>query len=430
MPGLEPLLIPRAEHCVSRANISPNALRVMQRLNDAGYESYLVGGAVRDLLLGGRPKDFDVATDARPEEIRALFRNCRLIGRRFRLAHVHFGAEIVEVATFRGDADGDERTEINGLLVRDNVYGTLEEDALRRDFTVNALYYGITDFALRDYAGGYADIQQRQLRLIGDPRQRYTEDPVRMLRAARLAAKLDFRIDPATADPIPGLAGLLEEAAPARLFDECLKLFLSGHARASWEWLERLQLVAALFPETAQRLAEDRHGGARDMLLAALDNTDARIREGKPVTPAFLFAALLWEPYRRRVIDEVRQGRRGPDAEEIAADLVTAAQMRRVALPKRFALPMREIWTLQSRFDEHQRKRVQRFLVHPRFRACYDFLELRCLQSPELREVYDWWTAVQHRGIDAMPAEAGLLPSSSRKRKRRRPRRQPPVATH
>src|SRR5690606_31142284 len=252
MPALR--VIPRDQHSISRKDISANALRVLYRLREGGHEGYLVGGAVRDLLVGGHPKDFDVATSATPEEVKQLFRNCRLIGRRFRLAHVVFGREIIEVATFRANVDdgsGDRETHEGGRLLRDNVYGTVEDDAVRRDFTANALYYTIDDFSVRDYVGGFADVQHRLLRLIGAPEARYREDPVRMLRAARLAAKLDFSIEPATAAPLRALAPLLSEAAPARLFEECLKMFLSGHGVASFESLERHGLLQALLPEAA-----------------------------------------------------------------------------------------------------------------------------------------------------------------------------------
>ncbi|MFZ1390582.1 MAG: polynucleotide adenylyltransferase PcnB, partial [Dokdonella sp.] len=257
---LVPRIIPRAEHGISRKNISNGALRVLYRLHEAGYKAFLVGGAVRDLLLGGHPKDFDIATDATPEQTRALFRNCRLIGRRFRLAHVVFGHEIVEVATFRGIGEvGDsDRHVVDGRIVRDNVYGTIEEDAIRRDFSVNALYYDIADFSVRDYVGGIADLQQRTMRLIGDAEQRYREDPVRMLRAARLAAKLDFAIAPEAEAPIKVLAPLLADVAPARLFDESLKLFLSGHGLESLRRLHNLGLLGQIFPATAAALAGPR----------------------------------------------------------------------------------------------------------------------------------------------------------------------------
>lgn len=294
-------IIPREQHVISRKNISKAALRVLYRLNEAGYAAYLVGGAVRDLLLGGHPKDFDVATSATPEEVKKLFRNCRLIGRRFRLAHVVFGPEIIEVATFRGtgEEDGSEgdRHIVDGRIVRDNVWGTIEEDAVRRDFRVNALYYDISDFSVRDYVGGMQDVENKVLHLIGDPATRYREDPVRMLRAARLAAKLEFRIDPKASAPFEELGPLLAEAAPARLFDESLKLFLAGHGLKSFRMLEKCGLLKFMFPATARALKRGDEA-LRSLIEQGLANTDARIAEGKSVTPAFLFAVLLWGEVR------------------------------------------------------------------------------------------------------------------------------------
>ncbi len=367
-------VIPRDQHTISRKDISPNALRVLYRLRESGFGAYLVGGAVRDLLVGGHPKDFDVATSATPEEVKALFRNCRLIGRRFRLAHVVFGREIIEVATFRANIDdgsGDRELD-NGRLVRDNVYGTIEDDAIRRDFTCNALYYAIEDFSVRDYCGGFEDVQARLMKLIGDPELRYQEDPVRMLRAVRLAAKLNFDIEAGTAEPIPRLAGLLSEAAPARLFEEILKLFLSGHGVASFEGLERYGLLGALFPESAAALKSNRSGALRAMVLEGLRNTDARVANDEPVSPAFLFALLLWPAFCRTLMGLQAQGVQPEDAQRRAADRVTLHQLERVALPRRFSLPMQEIWLLQTRFSSRQRKRVFRTLSHPRFRAAFE----------------------------------------------------------
>ncbi len=334
-------VIPRDQHTISRKDISPNALRVLYRLRESGFGAYLVGGAVRDLLVGGHPKDFDVATSATPEEVKALFRNCRLIGRRFRLAHVVFGREIIEVATFRANIDdgsGDRELD-NGRLVRDNVYGTIEDDAIRRDFTCNALYYAIEDFSVRDYCGGFEDVQARLMKLIGDPELRYQEDPVRMLRAVRLAAKLNFDIEAGTAEPIPRLAGLLSEAAPARLFEEILKLFLSGHGVASFEGLERYGLLGALFPESAAALKSNRSGALRAMVLEGLRNTDARVANDEPVSPAFLFALLLWPAFCRTLMGLQAQGVQPEDAQRRAADRVTLHQLERVALPRRFGEP-------------------------------------------------------------------------------------------
>lgn len=400
-------LIPRDQHPISRQNISKSALRVLYRLNEAGYEAYLVGGAVRDLLLGRQPKDFDVATSATPEQVRQLFRNCRLIGRRFRLAHVVFGPEVIEVATFRGsedDGSGDREID-NGLLVRDNVYGSIEEDAVRRDFTANALFYGVADFAVRDYVGGFEDIRARVLRLIGEPERRYREDPVRMLRAVRLAAKLDFSIEPASADPIARLAPLLGEASNARLFDESLKLFLTGHGARAFELLEQYGLVEQLLPDTAAALALDASGLCRQMLMTALHNSDARIAEGKSVTPAYLFAVLLWPAYAQDLQTLLQEGHAMAVAEQRAADRVTLRQASRIAIPRRFSTPMHEIWWLQSRFPQRQRKRVFRLLAHPRFRAAFDFLDLRASTVPELHAERDWWLAAQSMPSDTLSAQ-------------------------
>ncbi|AMU98341.1 polynucleotide adenylyltransferase [Xanthomonas citri pv. fuscans] len=424
-------VIPRDQHTISRKDISPNALRVLYRLRESGFGAYLVGGAVRDLLVGGHPKDFDVATDATPEEVKALFRNCRLIGRRFRLAHVVFGREIIEVATFRANVDdgsGDRELD-NGRLVRDNVYGTIEDDAIRRDFTCNALYYAIEDFSVRDYCGGFEDVQARLMKLIGDPQLRYQEDPVRMLRAVRLAAKLNFDIEAGTAEPIPRLAGLLSEAAPARLFEEILKLFLSGHGVASFEGLERYGLLSALFPESAAALKSNRSGALRAMVLEGLRNTDARVANDEPVSPAFLFALLLWPAFCRTLMGLQAQGVQPEDAQRRAADRVTLHQLERVALPRRFSLPMQEIWLLQTRFSSRQRKRVFRTLSHPRFRAAFDFLVLRQFASADHAADVEFWREAQKSSgqelvdaIESAQADHDSDEGAPRKRRRRRRR--------
>ena len=399
LPTAELRSIPRDQHVISRRDISPNALRVLYRLREAGYGAFLVGGAVRDLLIGQHPKDFDVATDATPEQVKHLFRNCRLIGRRFRLAHVVFGREIIEVATFRAgggdDGTGDRETGDDGRVLRDNIYGTIEEDALRRDFTANALYYAIEDFSVRDYVGGFEDVAHRVLKLIGDPDTRYREDPVRMLRAVRLAAKLHFNIHPTAADPMPRLAPLLREASSARLFEECLKLFLAGHAEASFLGLEAHGLLPVLFPETAAALKSNRSGALRRMLLQGLRGTDARIAADEPVSPAFLFALLLWPAYCRALAELQAQGMHVAEAERRAADRVTVHQFAMVALPRRFSLPMQEIWLLQGRFAQRQRKRVMRLLSHPRFRAAFDFLQLRLVASDAHADDVAFWTDAQ-----------------------------------
>ena len=436
-------IIPREQHSISRKQISSAALRVLYRLNEAGYAAYLVGGAVRDLLIGGQPKDFDVATDATPEDVRRLFRNCRLIGRRFRLAHVVFGPEIIEVATFRGSGDGEngegDRHVVDGRIVRDNVWGTLEEDALRRDFTVNALYYDIADFSVRDYVGGFEDVQRRVLRLIGDPVQRYREDPVRMLRAVRLSAKLDFAIAPEARAPFAELGELLAQAPPARLFDETLKMFLAGSGLKSFHALEQSGLLGAVFPLTARALAFRGGASFRALLEAGLRGTDARIAEGKSVTPAFLFAALLWGAVQAQAQREIARGVESNLAWQRVGNQVIAEQARHVAIPRRFGQVMQEIWALQPRFADRQKKRVFRLLTHPRFRGAYDFLLLRAAEGEDVAELGRWWTRAQAMPHDALAAELSAVPdaggvvaaapSGDGEKKRRRRRRKPKAAT-
>ena len=431
--SLVPRIIPRAEHGISRKNISNGALRVLYRLHEAGFQAFLVGGAVRDLLLGGRPKDFDVATNATPEQTRALFRNCRLIGRRFRLAHVVFGREIVEVATFRGigeEGDGDRHV-VDGRILRDNVYGGIEEDAIRRDFTINALYYDIADFSVRDYVGGIVDLQQRSLRLIGDPEQRYREDPVRMLRAARLSAKLDFAISEEAEAPIRALAPLLADVAPARLFDESLKLFLSGHGLESLRRLHSLDLLGQICPATARALEGPNRERFGRLLGHSFLSTDERVQNDRPVTPAFLFSALLWEPVRSEAERLLGEGYEHANAWSVAVERILHQQATRIAIPKRFAMAMEEIWLLQPRFELRQRKRVMRLLAHPRFRAAYDFLVLRSHEEPELGEQVQWWTEAQGMSAHDLseslavpsPARSEDAPAGKRKRPRRRKRK-------
>ena len=421
-------MIPRASHNISRADISEGALKVLYRLKGAGYEGYLVGGGVRDLLLGREPKDFDIATNARPEEVKALFRNCRLIGRRFRLAHVRFGPEIIEVATFRTGSEEDEdsgRVTVDGRILRDNAFGTLEDDAVRRDFTFNSLYYGIHDFSVVDFANGVHDLEAGLVRLIGEPQVRFREDPVRILRALRFAAKLGFRIEAATEAALAELASLLEDIAPARLYDEVLKLFMSGHAVASFELMDRYDVFRRLFPQTHRSMQEDAGGTTRRLLLQALANTDARIEEGKPVTPAFLCAALLWGPLIRTA-SQLSAGADASDREllEQAAGAVIEEQVRRVAFPKRFTLVTREIWALQLRLEQRSGRRPAQLLADPRFRAAYDFLVLRGESGEDLGDLPDWWTRFQEEGDEtrrSMLSEAGVTAPRKRRRRRRRP---------
>ncbi len=522
-PSATPRIISRSEHTVSRSHISPNALRVLYKLRDAGFMAFLVGGCVRDLLLGIEPKDFDVATDALPEQVRKLFRNCRLVGRRFRLAHVFFGREIIEVATFRaatapsqgeeplpdadpedgeapeldeldalappagsaldevededddaeegednaeeaastpqdhqvraaesgsparrsaaparavfGDAadlDSERVMDETGRIIRDNVYGTIDADVWRRDFTCNALYYNIADFSLWDYVGGKEDVAARVLKLIGDPETRFREDPVRMLRAARFEAKLSFEIDPATAEPIARLGELLGGVPPARLFDETLKLFLTGHGARSFVVLQRRGLLAPLLPTVAAYFESHPGSLVEKLLLRGLENTDARVTADKPVTPTFLFALLLYGPIAG--IIESTPPERWHELGTIldACDKAAREAQRHVAIPKRFTLGVREMFALQPRLEHPRGRRALRVLEHPRFRAAYDLLLLRSdfgLASPDMAK---WWTRVQEvsadergRMADALTGQMQRTDGPRRGGRRRRRRRNP-----
>lgn len=392
-------VIPRSSHNISRENISENALKVLYRLHKAGYQACLVGGGVRDLILGLEPKDFDVATDASPEEVKSLFRNCRLIGRRFRLAHVFFGRDIIEVATFRGKGEGeeDERKESDqGRILRDNVYGSIEEDAWRRDFTINALYYDIKDYSVLDYMNGMQDIERGVLRIIGDPEQRYREDPVRMLRVARFAVKLGFKIHEDTEKPLFELAPLLQDISPSRLFDESIKLFFSGQALQTFETLRHYGLFGHLYPMTEAELSREEQGFPVMLVAQAMKNTDERLQQGKSVTPAFIYAALLWEPIRalaQRIYEE--EDLPAFPAMQKAIAQILSQQSRHTSIPKRFSIFMREVWQLQGRFDFMTGMRPYKLLSHPRFRAAYDFMLLRVACSEASDEMADWWTRFQ-----------------------------------
>lgn len=443
-------ILPRDQHTVSRSQISPNALRVLYRLRDAGFQGFLVGGCVRDILLGLTPKDFDVATSASPDEVKRLFRNCRLIGRRFRLAHVFFGNEIIEVATFRAasapppgdepladldpeEGEGPELSEpeefdsdvadtegedshvldAHGRILRDNAYGTIDEDVWRRDFTANALYYNIADFSIWDYVGGVEDVRARRLRMIGDPETRFREDPVRMLRAARFEAKLDFTIDAETAEPMHALAGLLASAPPARLFDETLKLFLAGHGERSYEVLKKHGLLDALLPSVASYFRSHPGSLVEKLMLHGLANTDARVRADKSVTPTFLFALLLYGPIAR--IIEAMPPQRWHELGAImdACDKAVRELSARVAIPRRFSLGVREMFALQPRLEQPRGRRALRLLEHPRFRAAYDLLWLRAQQGLASKEIADWWTALQEAPPEKRGAMADALAGTS-----------------
>jgi len=369
----------------------------MHRLHSKGYEAFLVGGAVRDILLGLHPKDFDIATNAHPEEVHALFKNSRLIGRRFKLVHILFGREMIEVATFRGQAvDQGSKQSDSGMLLRDNVYGTIEEDAIRRDFTVNALYYNAQDFCIHDFLGSLADIKTRTIRMIGDPETRYREDPVRMLRALRFSAKLNFDISSETSGPIYELAYLLGNIAPARLFDEVLKLLLSGHAVSLFHDLLRYNLFTSLFPHVANTLQNDAQAKFyHSFIECGLENTDSRILANKPVTPAFLYATLLW-PEVNRVWQQLQsEGIAEFPALQQAGQMAVQSQIQHISIPKRFSLMMKEIWEYQIRLKKTQGRRPQLLVQQPRFRAAYDFLLLREQAGEQLDGLGKWWTQFQ-----------------------------------
>ena len=469
---------------------------MLYRLRDAGFQAFLVGGCVRDLLLGLDPKDFDVATDALPEQVKRLFRNCRLVGRRFRLAHVFFGQETIEVATFRAasaPSQGEEPLEIEeageeepgaqvdgeegeildlggpvtepraaraeaahapvgaiqegdldpdavrmfdetGRILRDNVYGTIDNDVWRRDFTANALYYNVADFSIWDYVGGVEDIAARRLRLIGDPDTRYREDPVRMLRAARFEAKLGFELDAQTAEPLARLRDLLGGVPPARLFDETLKLFLSGHGARSLAVLRSRGLLAALLPNVATYLAAHPDSLVEKLLHKGLSNTDGRIVAGRPVSPTFLLAVLLYGPIAQ--IIEAMPPSRWHELSSIleACDQAVREAQAHIAIPRRFALGLREMFAMQPRLEYPRGRRALRLLAHPRFRAGYDLLLLRAEFGLASAETARWWTQLQEANeqdreqmTDSLvPGRSGADRKSSRRR-RGRGRRTPNV---
>lgn len=407
---------------LSADKLDRHAVSITDRLVKAGFQAYLVGGCVRDLLLGMHPKDFDVSTNAEPEEIQALFKNCRLIGRRFRLAHIHFGRHVIEVATFRGPHikhdKNDSHAHKDGRLLRDNVYGTLEEDAWRRDFTVNALYLDPKKKTVIDYVGGIEDHQNRVLRLMGDPTTRFKEDPVRLIRAVRFKAKLNFQIDAHTAEPMKRMAPLLKDIPAARLYDEILKLFLNTQASQVFEMLRQYDLFKALFPQTELCLQKAESDSPLLLIKQAMVNTEARLKNQQHVTPYFLLATLLWEPVRR--LSEQNRSSFSSDTQAIhaAANEVVAHQVSRIAIPKRMTTPMREVWALQPRFHKQVGVRCLRFLEHPRFRAAYDFMLLRSQYSEVDPAIADWWTHLQ----TLEPAEQKLMtrPSQFKHKKSRK----------
>jgi poly(A) polymerase len=416
-------VIPFGLHGVAREQLSYGALKVTDGLQAAGYQAYVVGGAVRDLLLERTPKDFDVATDATPEEVRRVFRRSRIIGRRFQLVHVMFGEEVVEVSTFRSLIEAeDAQTDEHGRLLRDNQFGDQEQDAARRDFTANALFYDPSTQEIYDYHGGYADTRNGKLRMIGDPLVRYREDPVRMLRAVRLSAKLGMQIDRETAAPIAKMKSLLDNVPQARLLDEVLKMLLSGHSMECIQHLRKMHLHHGLLP-LLDVIWEQPMG--EKFVMLALRNTDERLSQDKTVSPAFLFAALLWHEVLSSWKIRVKQGARPVGAMHDAMDEVLAKQKEKLAIPHRHDAVMKEIWLMQQRFDQRSGQRPFRLLEQPRFRAGFDFLLLRCASGEVDDELGLWWDEFQDasdvRRVEMLQAEG----PGEKKRRRRKPRKKP-----
>ncbi len=447
----EPHVLTRDQHPVSRKQISPSALKVLYRLNKGGYDAYLVGGGVRDLLLGLEPKDFDIVTNATPEQIKALFRNCRLIGRRFRLAHIVFGREIIEVATFRGHHETASEKEKRcqktskqndeGMLLRDNIYGSIEEDAERRDFTINALYYSAIDFTVHDFADGVKDIKAQKIRLIGDPETRYREDPVRMLRAIRFATKLNMEISQETEAPIKALAPLLESIPAARMFEEFSKLFISGKAVANFTMLRKYDLFRYFFPALDEMLNNNEHLHAQAFVELAMHNTDKRINSDQRVNPAFLFAAMLWYPLQEKIQAAKSAEHLSPqDAFFAGLGEIMSVQQQFISIPKRFQAVMKDIWILQDRLTKRDGKRAYKSFEHQKFRAGYDFLLLRAqieegtseaVSDGKLNSLAKWWTDFQnasHETQQQMIKSLSQPRSGTRRspRKRRKPQANTP----
>jgi poly(A) polymerase len=413
--------IPVARHGIRREQVSSAARRTCEGLQKAGHKAYVVGGAVRDLIAGIEPKDYDVATDATPDQVRALFRRSRIIGRRFQIVHVLFGAETIEVSTFRAAHDADTLKDEHGRVLRDNVWGNMEEDAARRDFTVNALYYDPSIETVYDYHHGVADLKQKTLRMIGEPRARYREDPVRMLRAVRLSAKLGLTLDPAVSAPIREMAELMENVPPARLFDEMLKLLFSGHAVECVKRLRDEGLHHGLLP-LLDVILEQPMG--EKFVMLSLTATDARVRAGKSLSPGYLFATLLWHEVLANWEARKARGEISIPALFEAMDEVLDIQAEKLAITRRVAGDIKDIWLLQPRFEKRAGKMPYRLLEQPRFRAGYDFLVLRAESGEIEMELADWWRDFQN--ADGPGREAMLVPDSGPKKRRRRVRGKKP----
>ncbi|MDB5771616.1 MAG: pcnB [Burkholderia sp.] len=385
----KPVILGPKDHSINHELLSPNAVRVTQTLQEAGFKAFIVGGAVRDLLLDAKPKDFDVATNATPEQVKRLFRRAFIIGKRFQIVHVMFGQEIIEVTTFRGASAEASPKDEHGRVLRDNTFGEQHEDAVRRDFTINAMYYDPATRTVFDYHRGTEDIRNKTLRMIGVPEARYREDPVRLLRVVRFAAKLNFTIDPATREPIQVMAPLINNVPAARVFDEMLKLLMSGHALACLQQLRKEGLHHGLLPLLDVVLEQPL---GEKFVTLALANTDQRIRQGKGVSPGFLFASLLWHQVVEKWVAYQAAGEYPIPALHLAADDVLSTQTEKLALQRRIASDMRDIWAMQPRFDRRVGKSPYKLLEHPRFRAGYDFLLLRCASGEIDEEIGEWWT--------------------------------------
>ena len=425
----EPTILGPAEHGIDPKNVSSNAIRVTQTLQEAGFKAFVVGGAVRDLLLGVKPKDFDIATDATPEQVKKLFRRAFIIGRRFQIVHVMFGQDLLEVTTFRGNGSDNAPKDEHGRVLRDNSFGPQHEDAARRDFTINAMYYDPASQSVLDYHGGMEDIRAKTLRIIGMPEARYREDPVRMLRVVRFAAKLGFTIEPTTRAPIPVMAPLIDNVPAARVFDEMLKLLLSGHALACLKELRSAGLHHGLLPLLDVVLEQPI--GMKFVTLA-LDSTDSRVKAGKGVSPGFLFASLLWHQVLEKWTAYRAAGESPIPALHLAADAVLETQTENLALQRRIATDMRDIWAMQPRFERRAGRAPYKLLEHPRFRAGYDFLLLRCASGELPAEVGEWWTefyAAEGGDRERLVVEAGTREreggANGGAPKKRRPRRGP-----
>jgi poly(A) polymerase len=412
------------KHKINQKHISQAALKTCDQLQKAGFQAYIVGGAVRDLLLNHPPKDFDVATNATPEQVHKVFRRSRIIGRRFRLVHVLWGHETIEVSTFRGHhlSDGDAETNDSGRIIRDNVFGSIEEDSVRRDFTANALYYDPKRQEVLDFHHGVADVRAKTLRMIGDPVTRYQEDPVRMLRAVRLSAKLGLKLERSTEAPIRKLADLLEDVPPSRLFDEMLKLFLSGHAIESINALRAQQLHHGLLPLLDVVLEQPL---GEKFVMLALKNTDERILSGKSSNPSFLFATLLWHEVLQAWQENQKRGEHMIPALHEAMNEVIDKQAEKMAIHNRYTATMKEIWVMQPRFEQRSGKRPYALLTNPKYRAGYDFLLLRCASGELPQELGDWWTRFADAGTEERTEM--LLPESGPKKRRRKPRKKKPA---